>query len=304
MQAAERDGRRPSSRPGRHADDGGSESAARQRHPLACRFLPRAEQRRHPVRDVRADRLRLLPELRRNAAAGDRAWRQRHRAAASHSAPATRSSTRRSRARRRSTGRATDRTTRPRRANQGSRERSRSSPATASRSSRAIMIKVFADVQITSAFAVDVDVVGFSSSSLAATRTTCTSRTGPTISGRRHVTRLRRRQSRRAIQRHAVAADHRPDQQPVRPALLHRRATRSAGVHRQRNIHRAAAAADRWRVPRQALDVLRTRRADPRVDRDAVDVLMLSLGPPEGGHYDLRVVSGSPYESHLRSVRL
>ena len=41
--------------------------------------------------------------------------------------------------------------------------------------------------------------------------------------------RLRRRQPRRALQRDAVAADHRPDQQPVRPAVLHRGATRSVG---------------------------------------------------------------------------
>ena len=85
--------------------------------------------RRHPVRHVRADRLRLLQELRQDAPAGARARRRAAGSGASRSAPATPFSTRRSRAKRPSTARATAPTTPRRTARAGSRARSRSSPA-------------------------------------------------------------------------------------------------------------------------------------------------------------------------------
>ena len=115
VQAAQRDGRRPAARAGRHADVG----SGRARRAIAASnwnagALPRRQPRRHPVRHVGADRLRLLQELRRDAPAGDRARRERPGRTGHASAPATRSSTRRSRARRRSTARATAPTT-PRR---------------------------------------------------------------------------------------------------------------------------------------------------------------------------------------------
>ena len=73
VQAAECDGRRSAARPGRDADVGGRRARRTRPRQLARRLLPRAERRRHPLRDVRADRLRLLPQLWRDATAGHRA---------------------------------------------------------------------------------------------------------------------------------------------------------------------------------------------------------------------------------------
>ena len=106
--------------------------------------------RRHPVRHVRADRLRLLQELRRDAPPGVRArceppTRPRHR-----SAPATRSSTRRSRAKRPSTARATAPTTPPRTGAPGLEGAIEIEPGDRIPLIPRHMFKAFADVQLTS----------------------------------------------------------------------------------------------------------------------------------------------------------
>ena len=66
--------------------------AATQRRAMECRLLPRRQSRRHSVRDVRADRLRLLPQLRQHTAAGARGSVPTRSSAVSRLAPATRSS--------------------------------------------------------------------------------------------------------------------------------------------------------------------------------------------------------------------
>ena len=76
VQAAERHGRRSAAGPGRHPDGrGGRPRHLRDGCSWNAGVFRAAEPRRHPVRDVRADRVRLLHELRRDAPPGPRARR-------------------------------------------------------------------------------------------------------------------------------------------------------------------------------------------------------------------------------------
>src|SRR4029434_10588237 len=89
----------------------------------------------------------------------------------------------------------------------------------------------------------------------------------------RHITKIRSREPRTTLHGHAVAAGDRADHEPFRATLLQRRTTRGARIHRQRNVHRPAVSTDQRRISAQALDLLRARSADPRMDWYSLYVL-------------------------------
>jgi TonB-dependent Receptor Plug Domain len=76
LQAAQRDGGRSAARSGRHAHVGRRHARHARQTSVERRPVPRRESRRHPVRHVRADRVRLLYERRPDTSSGHRARRE------------------------------------------------------------------------------------------------------------------------------------------------------------------------------------------------------------------------------------
>ena len=239
------------------------------------RRVPRRQPRRHPVRDLGADRLRLLQELRRDAAPGRRARRDAAASAASRSAPATRSSTRPSRAKRPSTARATARTTQPksgRRARRRDRDRARRPDSARSRRTCSRRSPTSRSLPRSRSI---VDLVAASGSYARGNENNRHEPDGDLLSRARADDRVRGRRI------SAPATGSRPwlqlfgaGQQPVRSPVRHRRAARPRRLHRERHVHRAAVSAGERRVPASALHVLRAGRAGANVGGRAAEVLI------------------------------
>ena len=229
VQAAERAGRRSAAESGRHQDVRSGRARGRRARHLERRVLPRRQPRRHAVRGLDADRIRLLQEFRQHAAAGDRARRERAQGPRHAAAPATPGSTRPSRARKPSTARATARTTPPWQAARGWKARSTSRPGDRIPLIPRQMFKAFADIQVTA------EAVGGSRSHRRVRRLRARQREQREPAGRHLLSRSRHdagygiRQSRRALPAEQAAAAARADQQPLRHALLHGRAAQATG---------------------------------------------------------------------------
>ena len=136
------------------------------------------------------------------------------------------------------------------------------------------MLKAYADVQVTSALSLDLDLVGVSSSYARGNENNLhqpdgTYYLGPGTAPGYAVVNLGAH-----LPGQALAAAARAGQQPVRPPLLHGRAARPDRVHRQRDVHRPAISRRERGVPGPAGHVLRARRSREGVGRGAVHVLI------------------------------
>src|SRR4029453_6205231 len=97
-----------------------------------------------------------------------------------------------------------------------------------------------------------------------------------------------------------------PDHEPVRRAVLHRRAAGTAGLYEHGGIHRASVSRDQRRVSSAEVDVLRAGCADPRLDRHALQVLTDDRNALESmisGNDDLMIHSPIGAINHRSSIQ-